>query len=89
MGGVFGGSKKAASQGYQQGYAAAQAEMANAETTNANKGSTDLEKLKNKKSLQTQYGKAMSTDWSSMGGIGLGEDTTLSSGSLLGIGGTL
>ena len=57
-------------------------------TPNANKGATDLQKLKNKKTLRDTYGGAILAD--------LGKDlitsradTTLASGSLLSLGSTL
>lgn len=55
----------------------------------AKKGATDIEKMRNKKSLQDSYGKAMSGALDDFNRLGFQEDTTLASGSLLSLGGKL
>lgn len=55
----------------------------------AKKGATDLEKMRNKKSLQDSYGKAMSGTLDNFNRLGFQEDTTLANGSLLSLGGKL
>ena len=59
------------------------------EATNANKGATDLEKLKEKQTRKQQYGGAVQFKPDNILAGGNTGDTTLASGSLLSLGGTL
>lgn len=52
-------------------------------TTDANKGATDLEKMKQKKERNNAYGKTISDAASVFGNKLTGGDTTLASGGLL------
>lgn len=80
MGGLFGGKQK------QQTVYVPQEPVQ--EQQNAKKGATDLEKMRNKKSLQDAYGKAVSAG-NEFGAFGFQEDTTLAAGSLLSLGSKL
>lgn len=82
MSGLFGGSKK------QQQQVVYVPQETVQEQQNAKKGATDVEKMRNKKSLQDAYGKAMSAE-NEFGSLGFQEDTTLASGSLLSLGSKL
>lgn len=81
MGGLFGGKQQ---QTFTPPVQTQTAEIQN----NAKKGATDLEKMRNKKSLQDAYGKAMSAG-NEFGAFGFQEDTTLAAGSLLSLGSKL
>lgn len=86
MSGLFGGKKS-----QQVVYVPQQADTAQA-AKDAKKGATDLEKMKNKKSMQDSYGKAVSSDLMNFSGLGIdpmNADSTLASGSLLSLGGKL
>lgn len=74
MGGLFSSPK-----------APAPAPVLEPETTKK-KGATDLEKMRQTRNLQQQYGKAMAGGLDKMPEYG---DTSLASGSLLSLGGTL
>lgn len=85
MGGLFGGKKQ------QVVYVPQQTTTGQA-AQDANKGATDLEKMKNKKSMQDSYGRAISPDLMEFRAFGLDPvaiDSTLASGSLLSLGGKL
>lgn len=77
MSGLFGGGRSSAP--------APQQTPVQQAASDANKGATDLEKLKNQKELQRSYGQAMRFLPDSFAG----GDTTLASGSLLALGSKL
>ena len=79
MGGLFGGSSPALPVTTPTTQA----------SQDADKGASDLEKLQGKNSRRKEYGRASQSFTTTNNLLARGSDTTLSSGSLLSLGGTL
>mgnify|MGYP003509568035 CR=1 len=81
MSGLFGGGKTQ--------YVAPAVSTVEQAATDAKKGATDIEKMKQKKELKNSYGKAIGASVAGLDNMLSGGDTTLASGSLLSLGSKL